>query len=281
MNALRTAVLAAAALAAADGASAEEAVVRGYAPVNGLEMYYEIRGEGKPLVLIHGGGSTIETSFGEELAALAKRRRVIAYERQGHGRTADVDRPFTFAQSAEDLVALLRYLKIEKADFLGYSNGGHVAVQLALAHPELVRRLVIESAMLKRSGNSPEFWKGFDGAKLEVMPAELRAAYLKTAPRPQDLPVFFRKSVEQMRSFKDWTDEQIRSIRAPALVLCGDRDVLTVEHAVATYRLLPAARLAVLPDTDHMRIVKRGDWVVPIVEEFLDAPEPAGRAISR
>ena len=144
------------------------AVIRGYAPVSGLQMYYEIHGSGgTPLVLLHGGGSTIETSFAKLLPLLSRNRQVIAFEQQGHGHTADVDRPFSFEQSAEDAVALLRYLKIPKADFFGYSNGGHIALQVALSHPEVVRRLILESAMYSREGADPRFWEGFEHAKLE------------------------------------------------------------------------------------------------------------------
>src|SRR5438128_6125299 len=141
---------------------------RGYAPVNGLQLYYEIHGNpaknGVPLVLLHGGGSTIETSFGKLIPLVSKTRQVIAFEQQGHGHTADIDRPFSFEQSAEDAVALLRYLKIPKADFFGYSNGGHIALQVALSHPEVVRRLILESAMYSREGADPRFWEGFEHA---------------------------------------------------------------------------------------------------------------------
>ena len=253
----------------------------GFAPVNGLKMYYEIRGSathGKPpLILLHGGDPTIETSFGKILPGLAKNRQVIAFEQQGHGHTADVDRPFTFEQSAEDTIALLRYLKIEKADFMGYSNGGHIALEIALRHPEVVRKLVLESIMIDRDGSDPAFWESFKHAKLENMPLELREAYLRTAPHPEDLPVFFEKSVQRMRDFKGWTSQEVQSIEAPTLVIMGDRDVARPEHAVLMFRLLPNARLAILPDTDHMAIVKRSDWLLPMIGEFLDSPMPQTR----
>jgi len=245
-----------------------------YAEVNGLRMYYEDHGAGGvPLVLMHGGGSTIETSFGKVLGEYAKTRRVIAFEQQGHGRTADVDRPFSFEQSAEDAVGLLRSLGIEEADFLGYSNGGHIAIEIALKHPGVVRRLVIESAMFDRSGSDPGFWDSFKTAKLEDMPAELREAYAKLAPRPEDLPDFFEKSVRRMAEFKGWTPDQIRSIKAPTLVLVGDADIVHPEHAVAMFRLLPHGQLAVLPGVDHMTIVDRADLLLAIVPPFLDAPD--------
>jgi pimeloyl-ACP methyl ester carboxylesterase len=250
----------------------------GYAPVNGLKMYYEIHGSdiggSPPLVLLHGGGSTIGTSFGKVLPTLAKDRQVIALEQQGHGHTADVDRPFSFEQSAEDTVALLRYLKIGKADFMGYSNGGHIALEIALRHPEMVRKLVLESIMFSREGSDPAFWESFKHAKLEDMPQELREAYLKVAPHPEDLPAFFAKSVQRMRDFKGWTTQELQSVKAPVLVIMGDRDVASPEHAVSMFRLFPKAQLAIVPDTDHMMIVKRPDWVVPMVKAFLDLPLP-------
>jgi pimeloyl-ACP methyl ester carboxylesterase len=249
----------------------------GYASVNGLRLYYELRGSGPPIVLLHGGGSTIDTSFAPILEALAKSRLVIAFDQQGHGRTSDVaGRPFSFRQSADDAVALLEHLKIDKADFLGYSNGGHIAVEIALSHPQAVRRLIIESAMLSRQGADAEFWEGFKTAKLDQMPSELREAYLAVAPRPENLQSFFDKSVARMANFTGWTPEQIRSIEAPTLVLCGDRDIIRPEHAVEVYRLLPHAELAILPDTDHMKIVSaaRSAWLLPLIEAFLSAPFP-------
>src|SRR5437588_4642271 len=154
----------------------------GYAPVNGLQLYYEIHGnpakDSVPLVLLHSAGSTIETSFGKLLPLVSKARQVIAFEQQGHGHTADVDRPFSFAQSAEDTVALLRHLHVAKADFLGYSNGGHIALEIALGHPEVVRSLIILSSMFSRDGADPRFWQSFDHAKLDDMPLQSEKAYL-------------------------------------------------------------------------------------------------------
>src|SRR2546421_1177122 len=162
------------------------AVERGYAPVNGLKLYYEIHGkpakDGVPLVLLHGGGSTIGTSFGKLIPLVSKTRRVIAFEQQGHGHTADVDRPFSFGQSADDAVALLGYLHVEKADFLGYSNGGHIALEITLRHSHVVRSLILQSVFFSRDGTDPRFWQGFDHAKLDGMPLELRKAHGATAP---------------------------------------------------------------------------------------------------
>jgi pimeloyl-ACP methyl ester carboxylesterase len=267
---------------AINAGTSEPAVRTGYAPVNGLKMYYEIHGSANgripPLVLLHGGGSTIETSFGGTLGRLAKTRQVIAFEQQGHGRTADiVERPFTFEQSADDAVALLRYLKIGKADFFGYSNGGQIAIQIALGHADIVRKLVVMSAMFSREGCDPGFWESFKNTKLEEMPAELREAYLHVAPHPEDLPSFFAKSVQRMLDFKGWSPEEIRSIAAPSLVMIGDHDIVRPEHAVLMFRLLPNAQLAVLPGTDHMAIVNRSDWLVSMIGAFLDSPMPKGQ----
>lgn len=269
--------------------------VSGYESVNGLEMYYESHGtaNGKhpPLVLLHGGGSTIDTTFGKILPALAKTRQVIAFEQQGHGRTADiVDRPFTFEQSADDAAALLKLLKIEQADFFGFSNGGHIAMQVAIRHPKVVRKLVVASAGFKREGHYPQFWEFMKQAKLENMPTELRDAYLKIAPHPEHLPMFFDKCAKRMLEFKDWRPEVIQSIKAPTLVMVGDADVIRPEHALEMSRLLAHSRLAVLP-SDHGTYLgevtaankdsKLPQMVVSMVLEFLDAAmQPAIDRIS-
>jgi len=251
---------------------------RGYAPVNGLDMYYEIHGtangQNPPLVLLHGGGSTIDTSFGKVLQTFAKTRQVIAFEQQGHGHTADIDRSFTFEQTADDTAALLRHLKIERADFFGYSNGGNVALQFAIRHADSVRKLVLASAMFDHDGLYPEFWESIQHATPQNMPAELRDAYLKVAPNPEELPSFVAKSVNRMLEFKDWRPEDIKSINAPTLVINGDADVVRPEHAVLMFRLLPHSQLAIFPGTDHMALMERSDWLVSMIEAFLDAPMP-------
>ena len=273
---------------------------QGYAPVNGLKMYYEIHGnangEKTPLVLLHGGGSTIETTFGRILPSLAKSRQVIAFDQQGHGRTADVaDRPFTFEQSADDAAALLKHLKIENADFFGFSNGGNIAMQIAIRHPKAVRKLIVASAGFKRDGHPQEFWEFMKHAKLETMPKVLRDEYVKLAPHPEQLSTFFDKSVKRMREFKDFSLEDIRSIQAPTLVTIGDADNVRPEHAVELFRLLQHGKLAVLPGGHGEAIgevtaarfedsqVKFGDakttsklpeLVAAMIDNFLDAPMP-------
>lgn len=263
------------------GFGVSKEVKTGHAPVNGLRVYYEIHGVANgtspPLVLLHGGGSTIETSFGRVLSSLAKTRQVIAFEQQGHGRTADIDRPFSFEQSADDTAALLRHLKIDRADVFGYSNGGNIALQMGIRHPNLVRKLVVASAMFKRDGLYPEFWESMEQATLENMPADLRETYLRVAPNPRDLRRMHDKCVRRMMEFKDWRPEEIQAIAAPTLVMIGDGDIVRPEHAVQMFRLLPQAQLAVLPGTDHMTLVRRADWQVSMIEAFLDAPMPESR----
>jgi pimeloyl-ACP methyl ester carboxylesterase len=247
-------------------------VARGYAPVNGLRLYYEIHGPagGTPLVLLHGGDPAIETSWARVLPALARTRRVIAFDQQGHGRTADVDRPFTFEGSADDTAALLAYLKVPRADLMGFSNGANVAMQVAIRHPEVVRRLVLASGMVRRDGLRPGFWEGMQKATLADMPAHLADAYRRTSPHPERLPSFFQKSVDRMLGFRDWPEAAVRSIAAPALVVIGDADIVRPEHAVEMVGLLPHARLAVLPLADHEGVVfARAGWLVPMVEAFL------------
>jgi pimeloyl-ACP methyl ester carboxylesterase len=248
----------------------------GYAPVNGLQLYYEIHGAPKPgqppLVLLHGGGDTIGTSFGAILPALAQQRQVIAFEQQGYGHTADiVERPFSFEQSADDTAALLEHLGVEKADLFGFSNGGTIALQVAIRHPRVVRKLVLASALFKRDGAYPWLWEAMASASLENMPPELKEEYLKVAPHPENLRLFHDKAAQRMREFKDIPADAMRRITAPALVIVGDADVIRPEHAVETFRLLPDARLAVLPGTDHMNVT-RAEWLAPAISAFLDRP---------
>ena len=186
----------------------------GYAPVNGIRMYYEVHGQGAiPLVLIHGGGSTIETSFHHLLPLLAAHRRVIAVELQAHGRTSDREGPESFQQDADDVAALLKYLQIGKADLLGFSNGGSTVLQIAIRHPELADKIVPISAVYRRDGLVPGFFESMPKATLDVMPATLREGFLRETPDSAKLLVMFRKDKQRMIDFKDWSDDDLRSIR--------------------------------------------------------------------
>jgi len=186
----------------------------GYAPVNGIKMYYEIHGtgEGVPLVLLHGGGSTIEVTFSKVLPIFAQHRKVIAVEEQGHGRTTGRDQPVRFETSADDVAALLAYLNIQRADIFGFSNGASVALQVAIRHPERVRKLVFASSMTRKDGASPQFWSFIEQADFSDMPQPLKEAFLKVNPDPQKLRSMHDKDLERMRNFKDVSDRDIRSV---------------------------------------------------------------------
>jgi pimeloyl-ACP methyl ester carboxylesterase len=217
------------------------------AMVNDLKMYHEIHGSGRPLVLIHGGGSTIITTFGRILPELAKTHQVIAVELQAHGHTPDIDRPLNFEQDADDVAALLEQLHIEKADFMGFSNGGTTSLQIAIRHPELVNKLVLASTTYKRDGMQPGFFEGMQQASLENMPQPLKDAYLEANPDPKGLQAMFDRDVARMLAFEDISDADIQAIQAPALVINGDAEVVRAEHALALSRALPHAKLAILP----------------------------------
>jgi pimeloyl-ACP methyl ester carboxylesterase len=224
-------------------------VKHGYSDVNGIKMYYEIHGQGKPLVLIHGGGSTIETTYGRLIPLLAPYRQVIALELQAHGHTGDRNSPLTFEQDADDVVALLKNLHIAKADFLGFSNGGQTLIEVALRHPDFVNKLIIASAFYKRSAVAiPHFWEGFEHATLKDMPQILQNGQLKANGNNQEaLLNSFNRDVQRMKSFKGWTAEQIKAITPPVLIITATHDVGSVEHAVEMYRTIPNCEIAVLP----------------------------------
>lgn len=250
----------------------------GYAPVNGIRMYYEMYGQGgTPLVLVHGGGSTIETSFSSLIPLLSGRRRIIAVELQAHGRTADRDAPESFQQDADDVAGLLRYLAVDKADLLGFSNGGSTVMQVAIRHPELANKLVLVSGAYRRDGFIPGFFDGFSGATLDSMPAILREAFLKVTPDKSKLQRMFERDVERMKGFSDWSDEELRAIRSPALVISSDLDVVTPEHSARIARLIPGSRLLILPGYHGGLIgaieagvgIGHADIVARLVEEFL------------
>lgn len=267
-----------------------------YAEVNSLDMYYEIHGTGQPLVLLHGAYMTID-AMGEVVSELAKSRQVIAVELQGHGRTADIDRPLTYEQMADDVAALLRHLVIEKADVMGYSMGGGVALQVAIRHPEVVRKLVVASASYTSDGMHPELLEMIPALTPEAFAGSpIEEAYLQTAPNPDDFPTLVAKLKQlDMEPFA-WPPEDIRGIAAPTLLIIGDSDAIRLEHAVELFRLLgggvmgdlaglPKSQLTVLPGTTHFvppgnAVLDRADWLLSIIPPFLDTPIPGQRGES-
>jgi pimeloyl-ACP methyl ester carboxylesterase len=259
----------------------ESVIESGRAPVNGIEMYYEVHGRtgGVPLVLLHGGGSTIDVSFGKVLPILARNHKIIAVEEQGHGRTSDRAGPVTFEGSADDVAALLRALNVEKADLFGFSNGASIALQVAIRHPQLVRKLVFASSMTKRAGARKEFWDFIARADFSMMPQPLKDAFLRVNPDPNALRTMHDKDLARMQSFADVPDDRVRSVRASTLIVAGDRDVPTPEHAVELSHLIPNARVLIVPggheilgDAGSTAMESRTpESVARLVVEFLDA----------
>jgi pimeloyl-ACP methyl ester carboxylesterase len=254
----------------------------GHAPINGIRMYYEMHGrrDGVPLVLLHGGGSTIEVTFGRVLPVLAGHRRVIAVEEQGHGRTTDREAPVTFESSADDVAALLKHLSIDRSDVMGFSNGASVALQIAIRHPHLVRRLVFASSMTRRDGARPELWQFIEQADFSTMPQPLKDAFLAVNPDPRQLRTMHDKDLERMRRFTDIPDDTVRSVRAATLIVLGDQDIVRPEHALELSRLIAGARLLVLPGGhgDYLgEAVMTGtrtdgpELTARLILEFLDA----------
>jgi len=255
----------------------------GYSDVNGLKMYYEIYGEGKPLMLIHGGGSTIQTTFGRVIPMLAKHRKLIAVELQAHGRTGDRDNELSFEQDADDVATLLKNLNIFNADFFGFSNGGTTVLQIAIRYPELVDKIVAASALCKRNGVPSQFWDFMEQTRLENMPEQLKEGYNKVALVPGGLQVMHDKDAKRMSDFKDIPDEKIKSIKASTLIIIGDKDVITPEHAIEMHRLIANSELAIIPGghgeyigeitTLKPNYKERDFVVVTMIESFLDKKE--------
>lgn len=259
-------------------------VETGYAPVNGLQLYYETRGTGEPLILLHGGVVGI-VMFGPNLEALAQNRRVIAVELQGHGRTLDIDRPLSYEAMADDVAALMRHLDIPRADVMGLSLGGGVALQTVIRHPHLVRKLVIVAAPCRRDGWFPEVRAEFD----EMGPAQgepmRRSPFAELYPHI-DWPALFGRIGELQRRDYDWSAE-VRAIRAPAMLVFADADAVRPEHIVEFFSLLgggqrdagldgsrrPVSRLAILPGLTHYEIAS-SPAVAAAVNPFLEAPVP-------
>jgi pimeloyl-ACP methyl ester carboxylesterase len=253
-----------------------------YAEVNGLSMYYEVHGSGgTPLVLIHGAFSGIGTSFGQLLPGLAEQRRVVAVELQGHGRTADIDRPFGYDIWADDIAALLAQLEIDQVDVFGYSFGSAVAVELGLRHPSLVRKLVLASCAFFLDGTHPGLMDGLaDFTAEHLRGSPFWDEYQQIAPDPGALQTVVDKKNAVDRAFQGWSAEQITGMGKPILLIAGDSDIVRPEHEVEMFRLLgggvvgdlvglPDSQLAILPGTTHITVVHKAGWVVSMVLEFL------------
>jgi pimeloyl-ACP methyl ester carboxylesterase len=254
-------------------------VESGYIPVGDLNMYYEVHGESQdseavPLLVLHGGFMSI-ADFGDVVPLLAQTRQVIAVEQQGHGHTADIDRPLSYAQMAEDTAALLEALGIEQTDIFGYSDGGVVGLGLAIRHPNMVRKLAIAGANYNVDGLYPEIVEIMRNATPEDM-EDLRPGWESVNPNPEDWPVFVEKIMVLGTEFPGWAREDMQEIQAPTLIIIGDADLVTPEHAVEMYRLIPNANLAVLPATDHFMFMRpeNPERQLSMLHDFFTAPIP-------
>ncbi len=251
----------------------------GYASVNGVKLYYEVRGAGAPVVLLHGGINTLETTFASLMPELARRYRVVAIEQVGHGHSPDSEVPRTFAQMADDTAALLDHVGIVRADLVGWSDGGIIALLVAIRHPDRVRRVVASGANIRLDGLSPGFVKWANAVAPDDKGLEkLRLAYERVSP---DGAAHWPTLLARDRAL--WLQpviiekERLASVKAPTLLVSGDVDTVLVEHAVEIYRTLPDAQLCVLPATGHNTFVPRAAWLLPMLTSFLDSPDKAPR----
>jgi pimeloyl-ACP methyl ester carboxylesterase len=248
--------------------AAQETKAKGeYASVNGLKMYYEIHGKGQPLVLLHGS-----FMWGRNYPTLSQGRQVIAIDMQGHGRTADINRPFTFEQMADDTAALLKHLKIEQTDVFGYSMGGTIGLALAIRHPGLVRRLAIYGSVYRPIEESypPDVLKDFRAITPETFaPKELKEPYDKMSPAP-NWRGLVAKIIQMERDFKGFSQEQMKAIKAEVFIGAGDRYDVGLEHIVEMHNLIPKSQLAVFPNSDHLLFFANPDKLPPQIKEFLN-----------
>lgn len=220
---------------------------KGYKNVNGIRMYYEIYGSGEPLVLIHGGGSSILFDFKEVIARLEDRFQLIGIDLQNHGMTDHRDIPETFEQDAHDVASMLKELDIEKASFWGFSNGGNTVMQLAHLYPGITKKLIVASSFFKRSGMIDGFFESMAEATLESMPEPLKINFLNLNPDFSKLENLFDKDSKRMQTFEDWDEKILTSIKVPILFISGDKDVMKPEHVVEMWRLASDAQLMILP----------------------------------
>jgi pimeloyl-ACP methyl ester carboxylesterase len=260
----------------------------GYADVNGLKMYYEVYGKGKPIVLLHGSYMNIPLNWSHIIPLLAKNRKVIVTEMQGHGRTRDTDRPYSYEGLADDVSGLLKHLGVDSADILGYSMGGGVAFQFAVRHPEQVRRLVILSGTYRHDGWWPDAEAGFSHINADMFrDTPIKKQYDSLGNDPAHFPEFVKKVISIDLKPYDWS-EDVKNIKAPIFMAIGDADGVRYEHALELFRArgggkmgdihgVPQSRLAILPGTTHIGMIKRTDWLIPMITDFLDSdlrPDP-------
>lgn len=254
----------------------------GYAPVNGLRMYYEIHGKGQPVVLLHGAFMTITNNWPDMIARLSKTRQVIAVEMQAHGRTADIDRDVTYENLSDDVAALLDYLKIPRADLIGYSLGGGVAMLTAIRHPDKVRKVVSISATLRGDGLVKEAVDAFPNLTPEAFTGSpIEVEYKKLSPTPNEFPKFVRHVVQAALKPHDFGADKLQATQAPFFFVHGDADGVRLDHIAEMFRLKggdvmgdlrprSTSRLTILPNTTHVTLMQKGDVIAPMINDFLD-----------
>src|SRR6202047_4609889 len=262
--------------------SAQQKPTTGYAPVNGVKMYYEVHGSGEPVVLLHGAFMTITNNWTGWIGELSKTRKVIAVELQGHGRTADIDRDISSANLADDVAALLDHLKVPRADVIGYSMGGGVAMQCAIRHPDKVRKVVVISSMFRRDGGVKEAIDALPKLTAEDFKGSpIETEYKKLSPTPNGFPDFVKHLVAMASTPFDFGADKLKATKAPMFFIHGDADGVRLEHIAEMFRLKggevhgdmrprSASRLAILPDTTHVTLMDRMPVIVPMVNDFLD-----------
>ncbi|MFK0274297.1 alpha/beta fold hydrolase [Ensifer sp. NPDC090286] len=255
--------------------------------VNGMKMYYEVSGEGEPLVVLHGAYMNI-SSMGAIIPKLAETHKVYAVELQGHGRTTDIDRPITYPNLADDVAAFMDAVKLEKADVFGYSMGAAAALQLAIRHPEKVNKLAAASVAYDAEGWQPEFKAVIPQMTVEmIVGLPFAEDYRKLAANPDGFPELARKLIQLEKEPMAW-EADVKALKAPVLIIAGDADVATLDHNVAMFRLLgggamgdmgkplSASRLAILPATSHTAVINQTDLLYAFIEPFLKGETPKG-----
>jgi pimeloyl-ACP methyl ester carboxylesterase len=265
------------------GASAQKKPATGYAPVNGLKMYYEVHGSGQPVVLLHGAFMTITSNWDGWIGELSKTRKVIAVEMQGHGRTADIPRDFNSENLADDVAALLNYLAIPRADLIGYSMGGEVAMQCAIRHPDKVGKAVIISSTFRSDGMVSGALESISKLTADAFKGSpIETEYKKLSPTPDYFPIFVQRIVATASKPYDFGADKLKATTAPMFFIHGDADGVRLAHVAEMFRLKggethgdmgprSASRLAILPNTTHVTLMQRMAIIVPMVNDFLDA----------
>jgi pimeloyl-ACP methyl ester carboxylesterase len=264
-------------------ASAQQTPTTGYAPVNGLKMYYEVHGSGDPVVLLHGAFMTITNNWTGWIGELSKTRKVIAVELQGHGRTADIDRDISSANLADDVAALLDHLKVPRADVIGYSMGGGVAMQCAIRHPEKVRKVVSISSVFRHDGRVKEALDALPQLTAEAFKGSpIETEYKKLSPTPNEFPNLVKHLLAAEAKPDDLGADKLKAAKAPMFFIHGDADGIRLDHIAEMFRLKGGeimgdmrprseSRLAILPQTTHVTLMQRMDVIVPMVNDFFDA----------